>query len=224
MLFFGNSFGMFVLLHQFRVARTARSCRAVDSNHDRQRALYGFNTTVDVAFHCNLVFTYFQNFFCVCDLGQSQLFCYLRTYLRRIPVDSLTTTNNNVTVTYFADSSSQRVRSSQCICTGESTVGQQVTVICTTEKSFTNNVGSTTWSHCQNGNGRAWMSIFQSKSLLESIQVFGIEDSGECRTVNGSVGFHGILPNITCVGNLFCQYNNFQTHVINFSISISTSR
>ena len=48
--------------------------------------------------------------------------------------------------------------------------------------------------------------------------------SGECRTVNGSVGFHGILPNITCVGNLFCQYNNFQTHVINFSISISTSR
>ena len=60
------------------------------------------------------------------------------------------------------------------------------------------------------------MCIFQPESLLKGIQVFGVEDGGKCRAVNGSVGFHGIFPNVACVRNLFCQYNDFQTHVINY--------
>ena len=89
LLFFSHSLGMLVFLNQFSITRTARSCRTVDSNHDRQRAFYSFNTTVDVTFHLNLTIAYFQNFFCVCDLRQSQLFCYLRTYLCRVTVDCL---------------------------------------------------------------------------------------------------------------------------------------
>ena len=113
---------MLVFLNQFSITRTARSCRTVDSNHDRQRAFYSFNTTVDVTFHLNLTIAYFQNFFCVCDLRQSQLFCYLRTYLCRVTVDCLTATDNNVILTDFADGSGKCVRRSQCVCTSESTV------------------------------------------------------------------------------------------------------
>ena len=51
LLFFGNCFGVFVFLNQFRIARTARSGRTVYGNHDRQRTLYSFYTTVDMTFH-----------------------------------------------------------------------------------------------------------------------------------------------------------------------------
>ena len=59
LLFFGNCFFLctvstFVFLNQFRIARAARSGRTVYGNHDRQRTLYSFYTTVDMTFHLDL--------------------------------------------------------------------------------------------------------------------------------------------------------------------------
>ena len=83
LLFFRNGFGVFVLLYQLGVTRTAGSSRAVDCDNDGQRTFYRFNATVDVTFHFDFAVTYFQNLFSVCDLRQTKFFCHLRTYLCR---------------------------------------------------------------------------------------------------------------------------------------------
>ena len=73
LLFFGNSFGMFVLLYEFGITRTAGGSRTVDRNHDRQRTFHCFDTTVDMPFHCDtaILFVYVQDFFGICDLSQT---------------------------------------------------------------------------------------------------------------------------------------------------------
>ena len=54
-------------------------------------------------------FIHVQYFFSISDLSQAQLFCYLRTYLSGITIDSLTTTNNQIIVTDFLDGCSQGI-------------------------------------------------------------------------------------------------------------------
>ena len=171
-----------------------------------------------MTFHGNFLggFVHVQNLFCVGHLRQPQLFGNLRAYLGGIAVDGLASADDDVIVAYLLDGCGKGIRSGKRIGTCKGAVGQQIAVVGTTVKSFTNNFGCTSRSHGQDGNGGARMFIFQSESLLKSVQVFGVEDGRECRAVDGSVGFHGIFPNIACVGNLFCQYNNFQTHAINY--------
>ena len=67
--------------------------------------------------------------------------------------------------------------------------------------------------HGQDGHGRTRVSIFQSQSLLQCVQVFRIEDGRQGGTVYGTLCGHGIFPHIACVGYLLCQYYNFQTHL-----------
>ena len=171
-----------------------------------------------MTFHYNTSgrFLHVQNFFGISNLCQTELFSNLRTHLSCVTVNSLASADDDVILAYLLDGSGKGVRSGKGICTSKSTVSQQITIVGTAEQSFTNNFGCASRSHCQDGYGRARVCIFQSEGLLKSVQVFGVEDGGECRTVNGSVGFHGIFPNITCVGNLFSQYYDFQTHVINY--------
>ena len=171
-----------------------------------------------MAFYGNLsgCFVHIQNLFRISNLRQSQLLSHLRAYLCRIAVDGLAAADDDVIIAYLPDGGGKGVGSGQRIGSGKSAVGQQIAVVGAAVKSFTDNFGCASRSHGQDGYGGARMCIFQPESLLKGIQVFGVEDGGECRAVNGSVGFHGIFPNVACVGNLFCQYNDFQTHVINY--------
>ena len=52
------------------------------------------------------------------------------------------------------------------------------------------------------------MLLFQSESLLQGIQIFGIEDSRQGGTVHCALGSHRILAHITSVWHLFSQNNN----------------
>ena len=52
------------------------------------------------------------------------------------------------------------------------------------------------------------MLLFQSESLLQGIQIFGIEDSRQGSTVHCALGSHRILAHITSVWHLFGQNNN----------------
>jgi hypothetical protein len=56
------------------------------------------------------------------------------------------------------------------------------------------------------------MLFFQTEGLLQGIQIFGIEDGGQCGAVDSTFGGHGILAHISGVGYLLGKYNNVQTH------------
>ena len=64
------------------------------------------------------------------------------------------------------------------------------------------------------------MCIFQSESLLKGIQVFGVEDGGECRAVNGSVGFMASFPTLRVSGTCFASTTIFKLMLLIISISI----
>ena len=61
----------FVLLYQFRIARTARSRTTVYSQYNRKRTFYSFHTSVDMAFHTDTSVFYLLNFFYVGHLRQT---------------------------------------------------------------------------------------------------------------------------------------------------------
>ena len=82
-----------------------------------------------MTFYTDTSFVYLFYFFYISYLRQAKFFGYLRTNLRCITVDSLTSTYDNIIIAYFTNSSSQRIRSSQCISTGKSTVGKQIAII-----------------------------------------------------------------------------------------------
>ncbi len=50
--------------------------------------------------------------------------------------------------------------------------------------------------------------IFQSESLLECIQILGIEDSRQGATIDGAFGSHGIGTHVARVGYLLSKHYN----------------
>ena len=133
---------------------------------------------------------------------------HLRTHLGGVTVDGLTTTDNDVNITNFLDGSGQRIRGGQRISTGKQTVGQQPACVGTAIESLADNLTSTRRTHGEHSNSRARMLLFQAQRLLQGIQIFGVEDSGQSSTVDSTFGCHRVLAHISCVGYLLGKYNN----------------
>ena len=103
--------GVFVLLYQLRITRTAGSGGTIHGDYDRKRAFHSLDTSVDMTFYGDTsgLFIYVQDFLGIRDLGQSQFLGDLRTYLCRIAVDPFGTTDDNILIVDFLDSRGKRI-------------------------------------------------------------------------------------------------------------------
>ena len=91
-----------------------------------------------------------EDFLSVCHLRQAELLSHLRTHLRCVAVNSLTTTDHYVHVANLLDGCSKSVRCSECVGTCKQTVGKQPACICTAVETLANNLCCTRRTHCQN--------------------------------------------------------------------------
>ena len=171
-------------------------------------------STVDVAADHDLLglFVETQNFFSVSHLGEAELFCNLRTDLCGIAVDSLAATENDVVVANLLDGLGERVARSESISTTERAVRHHETFVGTAVQSFADNFGRLRETHRQHRNGGTRELVLQTKGLLQGVQVFGVEDRGQCGTIDGSLLRHGIGTHVSCIRYLLCKHNDFKTH------------
>ena len=200
---------VFVFHYELHVAWATWSCTAVYGYHEWQWGLYGLDTSIDEATDCCLAVFHLQNLLGVGDLVQAQLLSYLWTYLCGITIDSLATTDHDVDIANLLDGGGKGIGCGQCVCTGEEAVGKQPTCICTTVKTLANYLTGTWRTHCKNTNCGTWILLFQSKSLLQCVQIFRIEDGGKGCAVDCAFGCHRILTHISCVWYLLGKYYNF---------------
>ena len=158
--------------------RAAGSSASIDRDNHRQRSLDGLYTAIDHALDGSLTIFHGEDFLGVCHLIEAQLLSHLRTHLSRIAINGLTTSNDYVHIANLLDGSGEGVRSGQRVGTGKETVGQEPTRISAPIKSLTDNLSCTWRTHRQYSYSRSWMLLLQAKSLLQGIQIFGIEDGG----------------------------------------------
>ncbi len=145
-------------------------------------------------------------------LRQAQLLGHLRSHLSRITVDSLTSRHDQI-VAHLAQRARQSVRRSQSIRTRKLAVGKQITAIGTAEHRLTDDVGGAERAHGQNMHRRPGTLLLQAQCQLEGIQIFGVENGRQRRTIHRTFGSHGILTHIAGIGHLLGQNNDFQCFV-----------
>ena len=158
----------------------------------------------------------FQNFLSVGHLRETELLGYLRTYLCRVAVDGLATTDNHIGTANLLDGCGQGVRGGQRVGTGKESVSKQPACVCTAVKTLSDDFCSTGRTHGQDAHGRTGVLFFQAQCLFQGIQVFGVKDCGQCGTVNCAFGGHRVFTHIPCVGYLLGKYDDFQTHSLCF--------
>ena len=91
-----SAFRVFVFHHETGISRATLGCRTVHRYHAGKRASYHLDTSFQATFnreHIPVTFLYFLR---LSYLRQSQFLGHLRTYLRGVTVNRLTTTNNHV--------------------------------------------------------------------------------------------------------------------------------
>ena len=127
----------------------------------------------------------------------------LRTNLRCITVNGLPSAKNQTGNSDVAHRHRERVTGSKRIGTGKSSVGKQVAFISSPVQRFAQYIGCAERSHRENRNLGIRVLIFNAQSLLQSVQIFRIEDCLQSRTIDRAVCLHGILPHIVGIGHLF---------------------
>ncbi len=110
-----------------------------------------------------------------------ELFSYLRAYLCRIAVDGLASAHDDVEIANLAHRSTQGIGSGKRVGTGEGTVGKHDAAVCPTIETFAHYFRSTAGSHGKKRNLRAGIHFLQLKGLLESVEVFRVEDCLQAR-------------------------------------------
>ena len=214
---FQGSQGTLELHHTLHVARTTGGGTSVHCQHARQRTFHRLHATVDVTDSNNLLnilnFSNFLNFLHISYLIQPQFFCYLRAHLRGVAVNGLTTADNQIHIgTYVLDGRCQGITGGESVGTGKCAVGKQIATVGTAIHGLAYHLCGTPRAHGQHLNSRAGEFVFQSESLLQCVQVLGIEDGRQCATVHRAFGSHGVGPYVARVGHLLGKYNNFQFH------------
>ena len=207
-----RSLGVFVFLSGTGVAGTALVGAAVYGDDGGIRCLDGFDTAFETAFYHDFSLLGANDFFGIRDLRNAEFLSHLRTYLRRIAVDCLTTADYEVEVADFAHGASQCIRGSQRVGSGKSTVGEQIAAVGAAKETFANDVGCAGRTHREQFHRRSGIFFFELKRLFERVQVFGIKDGGKGGAIDGAVGFHGIFPYVSGIRHLLGKYHNFQTH------------
>ena len=106
------------------------------------------------------------------------------------------------------DGRSQGIGGSQCVGTGKGAVGEEITAVGSAIDGFPYHFGSTSGPHRHDGDGGAGELVFQSQSLLEGVEVLGIEDGRQRAAVDGAFGSHGIGADVARVGHLLGKHYN----------------
>ena len=137
------------------------------------------------------------------------MLCDLRSNLRCISIDSLTSCDDQVIVD-IPESSGDSCRSSPGISTAEYTVSNEDTVISSHSHSFKKNVLCLWKTHGKYCNSSTRMCFLYTKCSLKTSLVIRVHDRKHCCTVKSSVR----VKNYAALGirNLFNTYYNF--HVL----------
>ncbi len=78
------------------------------------------------------------------------------------------------------------------------------------EHGVADDVGGALRPHGKHVHRGALDAILQREGDLQRIEVFGIEDGRQSRTVDRPFGGHGVLAHVAGVGHLLGQHNDFQ--------------
>jgi hypothetical protein len=49
--------------------------------------------------------------------------------------------------------------------------------------------------------------------LLQGVQVFGVEDRGQCGTIDSTLRRHSVRAYVSCIRYLLSKHNDFETHI-----------
>ena len=155
--------------------------------------------------------------FGVGHLVQAQLLGYLRTHLSGIAIDSLTTANHHIHMPDFLvnllDGFGKKISSGQGVGTGTLTVGKQPTTVGSAIEALTNDLTGTRGTHRYHTHlDVVGISVLDAESLLQGVQVLGVEDGRKCGTVDRTLCSHGILTHVSRVRYLLGKYYNVQLH------------
>ena len=129
-----------------------------------------------------------------------------------IAVYGLTAADDEVRNAYLADGHGEGVARGKGVGTTKGTVGEEDSIVGTTIEGIAEHIGSLGKTHGQHSDGGTGELFLQTKCLLQSVEVFWIEDGRQCATIDGAFGGHGIRTNVARVRYLLCKHNNFQTH------------
>src|SRR5512133_2520563 len=105
-----------------------------------------------------------------------QLFSNLGTYLRCISINCLPSGYNKIKMPHLLDGLCQCIRSSKCIGTSKGTVSKQNAIVGAAIQAFTNDLSSSAWSHCQNGNGSSRHCILHPQRQFKGVEIFRIKN------------------------------------------------
>jgi hypothetical protein len=160
-----------VFHHSLGVAAAAGGCASVDCDDDGHRAFDGLYSTVDVAARYDLLFGALEDFLGVGDLREAQFLGHLRTDLSVSP--SMAWRPQRM----MSKSPSLRIpvqayRGGERIGTSEHTVGEEHAFVGSAEDSFLS-TSRPSATHCDHGDGGAWVGILQAERLLQGVQISG---------------------------------------------------
>ena len=151
-----------------------------------------------------------KDFLGVGHLIETQFLCYLRTHLGGVAVDGLTTSDDDIHVTNLLDGGSQCVRGGEGVGTCEKSVSEQPTCVGTTEETLSDDFAGAWRTHGEQANGAARILFLETQCLFEGVEVFRVEDCGQCGAVHGALGRHGVFTHISRVGHLLGKHHDFQ--------------
>ena len=206
--FLGGRYSAFVFHDTLSVAGATFSGRAVDCYDARQGSLDGLYAVLEAAFHDDVAVSYFEDVFGVGDLREAELLSDLRTHLGGVAVDGLAAAEDDVVVTDFLDSLSQRIRCGEGVGTTEDTVSEDNAGVGATIDCFTNDFRGAGQSHSEHSHCRTGVSVFDAEGLLEGVEVFRVEDSGQGGAVDGAILLHRIFAHVASVRHLLSEHND----------------
>ena len=167
---------------------------------------------------CSLAVFDFFDLLRIGHLVQTELLCHLWADLCRVTIDSLASAEDEVDMEHFLvdllDCFGKEISRSEGISSRTLAVGKQPAFIGTAVETLTEDLASTGRTHRDNTDVYVLrIQILQAQSLLQRVEVFGVEDGRQRSTVHRALSCHGILTDITRVGYLLGKYYNVQFHV-----------
>ena len=75
-------------------------------------------------------------------------------------------------------------------------------------------------THGEHADNAAWMLFLEAQGLFKGVQVFGIEDGGQCGAIDGAFRRHSVFAHISSIGHLLGKHHDFQRfgHKIKFLV------
>ena len=186
----------------------------VGVDHGQQSGRGGFEDFIaafDGAFCTDLAIAEIQHFFHIGDLGQGELFSDLGTDLCGITVDRLSAAEDQIEITDLSCATAESEAGCQSVSAAEGPVGQQDRFIRAAAECVAEDACCGGQPHgCDND--IAVVTFFQLECEFQSVEVFGIENRRQCRTIHSSILFHCLSRHVLGVRDLLHEYDDFAGH------------